>query len=149
MEEKARTQSVNGVVSPTGVAMNLNHSINHAANTITTNASGLVSGASPSSANAGKPFPTACIKQPSNPDDIVTLSVGGQRVSTTWGTLISEEGVFRRLGNKNNDPVKSIWWTEGLYFVDRDGSHFRHILNHMRGTFRLAYSSRTDFHVCL
>ncbi|TPX51870.1 hypothetical protein SeMB42_g00510 [Synchytrium endobioticum] len=83
---------------------------------------------SPTSAN------TVHIPLPSIPEDVVTVSVGGVRVSTTWGTLTSENSVFNGVGsNGGGTCVKGIWWRDGLFFVDRDGCHFRHILNHMRG----------------
>lgn len=55
----------------------------------------------------------------------LTLDVGGYLYETTRDTLLMKEGFFRNLcTHYDNDYV----------FIDRDGKHFRFILNHLRGS---------------
>jgi hypothetical protein len=60
--------------------------------------------------------------------NIVTLSVGGQLFPTLEATLLSREsffsGLLRHNLSRNSDPP---------IFIDRDPTHFRHVLNHLRG----------------
>ncbi|KAJ3312178.1 hypothetical protein HDV04_003311 [Boothiomyces sp. JEL0838] len=61
-----------------------------------------------------------------NDDCLVTFSVGGQTFTTQLQHLMSRKRTYlgRLVFNrKNNSAV----------FIDRDGTHFRHILNHLRG----------------
>lgn len=56
----------------------------------------------------------------------IFLDVGGMMFVTTQDTLKLRQGFFRNLCNANNDTDK--------IFIDRDGTHFRYILNHLRGS---------------
>lgn len=60
----------------------------------------------------------------------VELNVGGARYTTSVTTLLKEEGSTLKLmfsGQHALTPDK-----DGSYFIDRDGTHFRHILNFLR-----------------
>ncbi|KAJ3002235.1 hypothetical protein HKX48_002420 [Thoreauomyces humboldtii] len=69
------------------------------------------------------------------PDDgeLRYLLVGGTRCVTTQETLCAVPGSL--LEEYFADPLKrkSLEVREGCYFLDRDGTHFRHILNYLRG----------------
>ncbi|TPX30022.1 hypothetical protein SmJEL517_g06293 [Synchytrium microbalum] len=79
------------------------------------------------------PSPTTqTIPKPTfNDSDIVTLSIGGVQFASTWGTLADGGNVFTKLSR--GESVKGILWRDGLFFVDRDGTQFRYILNYLRG----------------
>ena len=52
--------------------------------------------------------------------DRITLDVGGRHFATTRQTLLSvPNSIFHNMINDDNDH----------YFIDRDGGHFRYILN--------------------
>ncbi|KAL8617689.1 hypothetical protein ACOMHN_064943 [Nucella lapillus] len=60
----------------------------------------------------------------------VELNVGGTRYTTSVATLLKEEGSTLKVmfsGQHALTPDK-----DGSYFIDRDGTHFRHILNFLR-----------------
>ncbi len=64
----------------------------------------------------------------------VMLDIGGKRFKTAISTLTNEPNsmlaaMFSGRGFKM-EPDDT-----GAYFIDRDGSHFRHILNYLRGAF--------------
>jgi hypothetical protein len=71
------------------------------------------------------------------PSSLLVLDVGGVVFKTSTHTAETEEGFFRGL-------VRSLRTSEGLarkrerenhpLFVDRDPTHFRHVLNYMRGS---------------
>lgn len=63
--------------------------------------------------------------------DVVRLNVGGQIFCTTLSTLRSEESMLSAMFSGRFDVRKDA---DGAVFIDRDGTHFRHILNHLRGT---------------
>ena len=68
-------------------------------------------------------------KVPHNSEPI-TLNVGGIKHQTTITTLsTSSDSVLFKMfeGNFSMKPSK-----DGSYFIDRDGTHFRHILNFLR-----------------
>ena len=54
--------------------------------------------------------------------NIITLNVGGISFLTTYTTL--NRGFFAGLRKQNLNN----------YFIDRDPTHFRHIINYLRGT---------------
>ena len=61
---------------------------------------------------------------------IVRLSVGGVQFTTSLDTLLSQKdsmlaAMFSGRHNVEKDE-------EGRYFIDRDGTHFRYILNFLR-----------------
>jgi WD40 repeat protein len=61
----------------------------------------------------------------------IVLDIGGTKFTTTVDTLTREKntffcGLFSVYGEWDPDE-------DGTYFIDRDGTHFRIILNHLRG----------------
>ncbi|KAJ3273791.1 BTB (POZ) domain-containing protein [Terramyces sp. JEL0728] len=75
-----------------------------------------------------------------NDDCLVTFSVGGQSFTTQLQHLMSRKRTYlgRLVFNrKNNSAV----------FIDRDGTHFRHILNHLRGTIYFIVGADSISHI--
>jgi hypothetical protein len=60
----------------------------------------------------------------------ITLNVGGNKFTTTLGTLTSLPGTKLALMFSGRFEMKAA--EDGSYFIDRDGTHFRHILNFLR-----------------
>jgi len=57
----------------------------------------------------------------------IKLNVGSQKFETTQTTLIKYPSMFQSMfSGRYNNPQE-----DGYYFIDRDGTHFRHILNFM------------------
>mmetsp|Transcript_16070 Transcript_16070/g.21238 ORF Transcript_16070/g.21238 Transcript_16070/m.21238 type:complete len:395 (+) Transcript_16070:75-1259(+) len=61
---------------------------------------------------------------------VINLNVGGHKFTTQLRTLLSHPGsllheIFSELSNIPKDP-------NGLYFIDRDGTSFKHVLNFLR-----------------
>ena len=54
------------------------------------------------------------------------LNVGGTLFETRRNTLVTQNSFFSELGTRDEDEV---------IFIDRDPTHFRHILNFLRGSF--------------
>ena len=62
--------------------------------------------------------------------EIITLNVGGTKYQTTKATLLSiKQGVLYKMfqGTFNDKPLE-----DGAYFIDRDATYFRYILNFLR-----------------
>ena len=60
----------------------------------------------------------------------ITLNVGGQYFTTTLQTLTKDKGSMLHAmfsGRHDSKPAE-----DGSYFIDRDGTHFRYILNYLR-----------------
>ncbi|KAJ3048586.1 hypothetical protein HK097_010401 [Rhizophlyctis rosea] len=68
-----------------------------------------------------------------NPAQPVTLCVGGQKFTTTLATLrtVPDSGIAKLVEMKLDGGESEV-------FVDRDGTHFRHILNLLRGVDTIA-----------
>ena len=62
--------------------------------------------------------------------DLVRLNVGGQTFCTTLATLSAEETMLSAMFSGRFDVRTDA---NGAVFIDRDGTHFRHILNYLRG----------------
>jgi hypothetical protein len=64
----------------------------------------------------------------------VKLDVGGAIFKTSAATLTVERGsaLAAMFGGSGFDMQVN---DEGAYFIDRDGTHFRHVLNYLRGCF--------------
>ena len=64
------------------------------------------------------------------------LNVGGFRFETSLPTLTSVPDTYLASCFSGRFPLAPA---DGVYFIDRDGTHFRHILNHLRdpGSFKL------------
>lgn len=60
----------------------------------------------------------------------VVLNVGGHRFTTSLETLRRVPDTFFSSMFSGRFAVRPA--PDGAYFVDRDGTHFRHVLNHMR-----------------
>ena len=60
-----------------------------------------------------------------DPESVVTLNVGGFVFVTRRSTLLNSDCFFAALARHHPDCSE--------LFVDRDATHFRHILNWMRG----------------
>lgn len=61
----------------------------------------------------------------SDDDAWVEVNVGGERFATTLRTLRTREGYLKGIVDPGVD---------GAVRVDRDPTHFRHVLNHLRGS---------------
>eukprot|EP01113_Clastostelium_recurvatum_P022588 TRINITY_DN26_c0_g1_i2.p2 TRINITY_DN26_c0_g1~~TRINITY_DN26_c0_g1_i2.p2 ORF type:complete len:133 (-),score=39.87 TRINITY_DN26_c0_g1_i2:141-539(-) len=60
----------------------------------------------------------------------IVLNVGGQRFRTSLDTLLSDpRSCFAATFGGRVPPTPQA---DGSYFIDRDGTHFRHILNYLR-----------------
>ena len=77
------------------------------------------------------------VKSPDNEtknfkDDIITFNIGGQIYSTTRSTINTNVDHQSYLAlvtrNQSNTPLDH----QGYYFIDRDGTYFRYILNYFR-----------------
>jgi len=68
----------------------------------------------------------------------IALNVGGHRFKTSLQTLTSVPDSY--FGSLFSGRFEQHPDAEGVYFIDRDGTHFRHILNHLRdpGSFTLS-----------
>ena len=66
----------------------------------------------------------------SSEQQIITLNVGGVSFSTTRCTLCNIESTYfaRRFGGQYDEAPK----LNGQHFIDRDGTHFRYILQYLR-----------------
>lgn len=75
--------------------------------------------------------------EPSLPPGTIQLSVGGFPFATTSQTLQSASGSYfsRLVSDQTTSRRRSP--DNQIVFIDRDGTHFRHILNHLRGILRL------------
>ena len=66
------------------------------------------------------------------PNDLVHLNVGGQRFSTSKRTLLSLQGEETFFTSLLSGRIASNVDENGAYFIDRDPTLFRQILNYMR-----------------
>ncbi|TPX68913.1 hypothetical protein SpCBS45565_g02856 [Spizellomyces sp. 'palustris'] len=69
-----------------------------------------------------------------SPTQTIKLSVGGIPFTTTRATLCADPGslLAQLFGNSSKGRIKCSM-ADGAYFIDRDGTQFRHILNWLRG----------------
>lgn len=63
-------------------------------------------------------------------DETVLLDVGGQRFRTTRATLLKDDDCV--LAKMFDGRLAPALQEDGCYFIDRDGTQFRHILNFLR-----------------
>ena len=62
--------------------------------------------------------------------DIVELRVGNHKFTTSIATLQSDpDSMLAAMFSKRFEPLKQ---KDGAYFIDRDGTYFRHVLNYLR-----------------
>ena len=64
--------------------------------------------------------------------DIVTLNVGGKKFTTSLQTLRAEPESMLGVMFSGRHPCRKQ--DDGSIFIDRDGTHFRIILNYLRGS---------------
>jgi len=77
----------------------------------------------------------------------VRLNVGGRFFQTTVDTLVNQESMFSAMMSGRMDLITD---EEGWILIDRDGSHFEHILNFLRdGTLNLDMLSDKELHAIL
>jgi hypothetical protein len=94
----------------------------------------------PSSNSACVPSSSSSVSPPvSFPfSDCVTLNVGGSLFLTTFSTLLSVPNTYftARFAHNYADSQRSTTSSSIIplhhYFIDRDGTHFRYILNYLR-----------------
>ena len=60
----------------------------------------------------------------------IKLNVGGQYFTTSLETLTKDPGSMLHAMFSGRFDIKPA--EDGSYFIDRDGTHFRHILNYLR-----------------
>ncbi len=61
---------------------------------------------------------------------LVKLDVGGHKYTTSLTTLRSQpDSILTDMFNRRYQPTTD---EDGAYFIDRDGTHYRHILNYLR-----------------
>jgi hypothetical protein len=65
-------------------------------------------------------------------DKIITLNVGGSIFSTTLQTLLSDPDSMLARMFANYPDIGLTRDDAGKIFIDRDGTHFRYILNYLR-----------------
>lgn len=72
---------------------------------------------------------------------IIRLNVGGISFTTSLDTLLSDENSMLALMFSGRYNVEKD--EEGRYFIDRDGTHFRYILNFLRdGSTYIPYTNK-------
>eukprot|EP01132_Coremiostelium_polycephalum_P008593 gene8593-10573_t len=69
------------------------------------------------------------ISQIPNP---IILNVGGSCFTTSISTLTSVKKTYFDIMFSGNFSVKPMEGTKNTFFIDRDGTHFRYILNYLR-----------------
>jgi hypothetical protein len=75
-------------------------------------------------------------------NNIILLDVGGHKFTTSLQTLTSVPGTY--FASLISGRFELTLNAEGAYFIDRDGSHFRHILNFMREPVEEGYTLSSD-----
>eukprot|EP01132_Coremiostelium_polycephalum_P006616 gene6616-8187_t len=65
--------------------------------------------------------------------DPIILDIGGMKFSTTLATLRSEPGSYFERMFREGGYLTHEEGSLNTFFIDRDGTHFRYILNHLRG----------------
>ncbi|KND02270.1 uncharacterized protein SPPG_02748 [Spizellomyces punctatus DAOM BR117] len=79
--------------------------------------------------------PIEARRNPDAPEDgnVRYINVGGILYATTLETLTAAEGSLLAEWFGDESKRASLEIKDGSYFLDRDGTHFRHILNYLRG----------------
>jgi hypothetical protein len=76
---------------------------------------------------------------------IILLNVGGHRFETSRQTLTSIPDTY--LSSLFSGRFELATDADGAYFIERDGSHFRHVLNFLRDPVSIANSFTR--HLCV
>ncbi|KAJ7384133.1 hypothetical protein OS493_023460 [Desmophyllum pertusum] len=74
----------------------------------------------------------------------IHLNIGGHRFTTSLQTIRRDSDSM--LATMFSGRHKLVQEPDGSYFVDRDGTHFRHILNYLRDGFRADMLPRMKCH---
>lgn len=67
-----------------------------------------------------------------NQSQRLILNLGGERFATCAATLMAEDGLLCRMVQKDSPHQPYETASKFAYFLDRDGKHFRTILNYLR-----------------
>lgn len=67
-----------------------------------------------------------------NLGEVVELNVGGCKFTTSRSTLCRVPGSHLESMFSGRHAVPACQSSDGSFFIDRDGSHFRHVLNFLR-----------------
>ncbi|XP_051881681.1 BTB/POZ domain-containing protein KCTD14-like [Pristis pectinata] len=71
------------------------------------------------------------VSSPQNASSVVSLNIGGHIYWTTLSTLKRFPG--SKLAEMVNGQSRARTDADGRYFIDRDGTHFQHVLDFLRG----------------
>uniref|UniRef100_UPI00398F0EC6 BTB/POZ domain-containing protein KCTD14 n=1 Tax=Pristiophorus japonicus TaxID=55135 RepID=UPI00398F0EC6 len=71
------------------------------------------------------------MSRPQSPSSVISLNVGGRVYCTALGTL--KKYPLSRLALMFGGQSRPMLDAEGRYFIDRDGTHFGHVLDFLRG----------------
>ena len=63
---------------------------------------------------------------------VIDLNVGGTRYSTSRSTLTKYPDSMLGVMFSGRHDLETMKCSDGSFFIDRDGTHFRHILNYLR-----------------
>ncbi|XP_065914482.1 uncharacterized protein [Dysidea avara] len=63
---------------------------------------------------------------------VIDLNVGGTHYSTSRSTLTKHPESMLGVMFSGRHDLETMKCSDGSYFIDRDGTHFRHILNYLR-----------------
>ena len=63
---------------------------------------------------------------------IIDLNVGGTRYTTSRSTLTNYPESMLGVMFSGRHDIEAMKCSDGSVFIDRDGTHFRHILNYLR-----------------
>jgi hypothetical protein len=77
---------------------------------------------------------------------IVKLDVGGHKFTTSLPTLTSVPDTYLAALFSGRHPLAPN--ADGAFFIDRDGAHFRHIINYLRDPGRDVYILLPTHRLC-
>ena len=63
---------------------------------------------------------------------VIDLNVGGTRYSTSLSTLTKYPESMLGVMFSGRHDLETMKCSDGNFFIDRDGTHFRHVLNYLR-----------------
>ncbi|XP_065913969.1 uncharacterized protein [Dysidea avara] len=63
---------------------------------------------------------------------VIDLNVGGTRYSTSLSTLTKYPESMLGVMFSGRHDLETMKCNDGSFFIDRDGTHFRHVLNYLR-----------------
>ncbi|XP_062910754.1 BTB/POZ domain-containing protein KCTD14 isoform X1 [Mobula hypostoma] len=83
------------------------------------------------SSTGSRGTPRSSMGSSHNASSVLSLNIGGHIYWTTFGTLNRFPG--SKLAEMVNGQSKAKMDADGRYFIDRDGTHFQHVLDFLRG----------------